>query len=96
MIHALHSIKKSELPLASRGLRLCVAVALLMAPALVLVTAPSVLAQEAHQPQNAGVDNTKMGPYRALARLAYAACQKGDYATAARLAKNPRKGLGQS
>jgi hypothetical protein len=79
MIPALHSMKKS-VPLASSVLRLCVAVAL-------LVTAPSVSAQEAHQPQNAGVDNTKRGPYRALAPLAYAAFQKGDYATAAQLSK---------
>jgi hypothetical protein len=33
------------------------------------------------------VDNTKMGPYRALAQVAYAASQKGEYATAAALAK---------
>ena len=38
-------------------------------------------------PQTAGVDNTKMGPYRALAQLAYAASQKGDNAGAATLAK---------
>jgi hypothetical protein len=43
--------------------------------------------QAAHQPQTAGVDNTKMGPYRALARLIYAAAQKGDGAGAAQLAK---------
>ena len=87
MNQALHSIKKSVLPSASSGLRLCLAVALLMVPASALVTAPAVSAQEAHQPQNVGVDNTKMGPYRALARLAYAAFQKGDNATAAQLAK---------
>ena len=49
--------------------------------------ARSAVAQETHQPQTAGVDNTKMGPYRALARLAYAAAQKGDGAGAAQLAK---------
>ena len=38
-------------------------------------------------PQTAGVDNTKMGPYRALATLAFNASQKGDNATAATLAK---------
>jgi hypothetical protein len=43
--------------------------------------------QEKRVPQSAGVDNTKMGPYRALAQLAYAASQKGDSATAATLAK---------
>jgi hypothetical protein len=43
-------------------------------------------AQERRAPQTAGVDKTKMGPYRALAQLAYAASQKGDYASAATLA----------
>jgi hypothetical protein len=38
-------------------------------------------------PQTAGVDNTKMGPYRALATLAFNASQKGDNTTAATLAK---------
>ena len=38
-------------------------------------------------PQTAGVDNSKMGPYRALAQLAYATSQKGDHAGAATLAK---------
>jgi hypothetical protein len=38
-------------------------------------------------PQSAGVDNTKMGPYRALATLAFNASQKGDNVTAATLAK---------
>ncbi len=33
------------------------------------------------------VDKTKMGPYRALAHLAYASFQKGDNATAAELAQ---------
>jgi hypothetical protein len=44
-------------------------------------------AQERRVPQTAGVDNTKMGPYRALAQLAYAASQKGEHAGAATLAK---------
>jgi hypothetical protein len=44
-------------------------------------------AQEKHAPQTAGVDKTKMGPYRALAQLAFAASQKGDNATAAELAQ---------
>jgi len=43
--------------------------------------------QDTHQSQGSGVDNTKMGPYRALAHLAYAAHQKGDDATAAQLAR---------
>ena len=38
-------------------------------------------------PQTAGVDNNKMGPYRALAQLAFNASQKGENATAATLAK---------
>ena len=44
-------------------------------------------AQEKRPSQTAGVDNTKMGPYRALAQLALAASQKGDNATAAQLAR---------
>jgi hypothetical protein len=44
-------------------------------------------AQERKSPQTAGVDNSKMGPYRALAQLALASSQKGDNATAATLAK---------
>ncbi len=44
-------------------------------------------AQEKRAPQTAGVDKTKMGPYRALAQLALAASQKGDNATAAELAQ---------
>ena len=58
----------------------------LFALLLVLLFANSVLAQ-AKTPQTAGVDNTKMGPYRALATLAFNASQKGDNATAATLAK---------
>jgi hypothetical protein len=59
-------------------------VGLLFAAAL---TQPVSLAQEKHGPQTAGVDNTKMGPYRALAQLALASSQKGDNATAAQLAR---------
>jgi hypothetical protein len=40
-----------------------------------------------HSPQTAGVDDTKMGPYRALAQLIFAAFQKNDVATAAELAR---------
>jgi len=53
---------------------------------LVLLFANSSAAQ-AKAPQTAGVDNTKMGPYRALATLAFNASQKGDNVTAATLAK---------
>jgi len=60
-----------------------------IAPVLLvlLVFAASASSQEHKAPQTAGVDNTKMGPYRALAQLAFAASQKGDNATAATLAK---------
>ena len=56
---------------------------------LLLCTAasPSSRAQEKRFPQTAGVDDYKMGPYRALAQLAYAASQKGDNALAAKLAR---------
>jgi hypothetical protein len=53
---------------------------------LVLLFAHSAPAQT-KAPQTAGVDNTKMGPYRALATLAFNASQKGENATAATLAK---------
>ena len=53
---------------------------------LALLFANSAAAQT-KAPQTAGVDNTKMGPYRALANLAFNASQKGDNATAATLAK---------
>ena len=54
---------------------------------LVFTLAAPLSAQEKRAPQTAGVDNTKMGPYRALAQLAVAASQKGDHAGAATLAK---------
>ena len=50
-------------------------------------SAAPLSAQEKRVPQTAGVDNSKMGPYRALAQMAYAASQKGDHAAAATLAK---------
>ena len=43
-------------------------------------------AQEKKNAQTAGVDNTKMGAYRAIAQHAYLEFQKGDTATAAQLA----------
>src|ERR1700686_5927501 len=52
-----------------------------------ITVAPTSPAQEKRFPQTAGVDDSKMGPYRALAQLAFAASQKGDNATAATLAK---------
>ena len=45
------------------------------------------LAQDKAPTQTAGVDNTKMGAYRALAQLSFQAFQKGDDATAAELAR---------
>ncbi len=58
-------------------LSLCVAALLFASPGVA----------QTKSPQTAGVDNNKMGPYRALAQLAFSASQKGDNATAATLAK---------
>ena len=58
----------------------------LFALLLALFSPHSALAQT-KAPQTAGVDNTKMGPYRALATLAFNASLKGDNPTAATLAK---------
>ena len=58
----------------------------LLALVLALLFVNSAAAQT-KAPQTAGVDNTKMGPYRALATLAFNASLKGDNATAATLAK---------
>jgi hypothetical protein len=44
-------------------------------------------AQEKRFPQTAGVDDSKMGAYRALAQLAFAASQKGDNVLAAKLGR---------
>ena len=63
------------------------ALAVTTAALLVCTFAAPLRAQEKRAPQTAGVDNTKMGPYRALAQLAVAASQKGDHASAATLAK---------
>jgi hypothetical protein len=63
-------------------------VLLYLLPVLVLALLfANFAAAQAKAPQSAGVDNTKMGPYRALATLAFNASQKGDNATAATLAK---------
>jgi hypothetical protein len=45
-------------------------------------------AQEKKAPQTDGVDNTKMGAYRAIAQHAYLEFQKGDMAAAAQLARS--------
>jgi hypothetical protein len=70
-----------------RRLRMIRSVALGLILSAVFSTAlnPVAVAQDTHQSQGSGVDNTKMGPYRALAHIAYAAHQKGDDATAAQL-----------
>ncbi|MGC0771331.1 MAG: hypothetical protein WB543_00240 [Candidatus Acidiferrum sp.] len=47
----------------------------------------SATAQERRVPQTDGVDNTKMGAYRALAQRTYWEFQKGDPAAAAELAR---------
>ena len=67
---------------ASRSLSAVFVVLLLAA-----TTAWSASPQEKRTPQTAGVDDTKMGPYRALAQVIFAASQKGDAVTAAQLAR---------
>lgn len=54
---------------------------------LLLAHPGAAQAPERKAAQTAGVENTKMGPYRALAQLAFNFSQKGDNATAATLAK---------
>jgi hypothetical protein len=52
------------------------------------VTLSSAADQEKKNPQTAGVDNTKMGAYRAIAQHAFLEFQKGDSAAAAQLARS--------
>ncbi|HYL61939.1 MAG TPA: hypothetical protein VE077_04890 [Candidatus Methylomirabilis sp.] len=47
----------------------------------------TISAQDKRGAQSGGVDNTKMGPYRALAQHAFIEFQRGDLATAAQLAR---------
>jgi hypothetical protein len=61
--------------------------AMVVCLALFLIHSSTAFSQEKHAPQVAGVDNTKMGAYRALAQIAYTAFQKGDTATAAQLGR---------
>jgi len=58
--------------------------------ALLFVTAAffPALGQEKKAPQTDGVDNTKMGAYRAIAQHAFLEFQKGDTAAAAQLARS--------
>ena len=61
---------------------------LFLAVAVVLAsTAASTIAQEKKVGQVSGVDNSKMGPYRALAQHIYADFQKGDVAAAAEMGR---------
>jgi hypothetical protein len=54
---------------------------------LAMGVATSLVAQGNKVTQTAGVDNTKMGAYRALAQLSFKAFQKGEIASAAELAR---------
>ena len=59
-------------------------------PALAFVlgsTAATTIAQEKKVGQVNGVDNSKMGPYRALAQHIYSDFQKGDVAAAAEMGR---------
>jgi hypothetical protein len=78
--------RQKELPLAKSS-RSFFALLLPFLLALVFASALPSATQAQRAPQTAGVDNTKMGPYRALAQLAFAAFQKGDAPAAAQLAK---------
>lgn len=60
--------------------------AIFLASFFVTATFFSASAQDKKAPQTAGVDNTKMGAYRAIAQHAYLEFQKGDTAAAAQLA----------
>lgn len=61
---------------------------LFLALGFVLVTGGSTaVAQEKKVGQSNGVDNSKMGPYRALAQHIYADFQKGDAAGAAAMGR---------
>jgi len=60
---------------------------LIASSVLVVALATPSVCQETKVTQTAGVDNTKMGAYRALAQLSFQAFQKGDKVTAAELAR---------
>jgi hypothetical protein len=60
--------------------------AILIATLFATAACSPASAQEKKNPQTAGVDNTKMGAYRAIAQHAYMEFQKGDAASAALLA----------
>jgi hypothetical protein len=52
-----------------------------------MLAALPCMSQEKKVTQTAGVNNTRMGAYPALAQLAYQAFQKGDNSAAAELAR---------
>jgi hypothetical protein len=58
-----------------------------LVPLLLTATIASCMAQGNHVGQTAGVDDTKMGAYRALAQLAHQDFQKGNLALAAEHAR---------
>jgi hypothetical protein len=61
--------------------------AVCVVPLLLAAIVTSCIAQDNHVGQTAGVDNTKMGAYRALGQLAYQEFQKGNSAQAAEHAR---------
>jgi hypothetical protein len=62
--------------------------AILLAVFIAMGAVSLASAQEKKTPQTDGVDNTKMGAYRAIAAHAYLEFQKGDSAAAAQLARS--------
>lgn len=76
-----YSTRKTQGPIGVVGRALCVSLL------LAAFGAGPGAAQDKKVPQSAGVDNTKMGPYRALAQHIYADFQKGDVAAAAQMAR---------
>jgi hypothetical protein len=70
-----------------RGSVARIGMALFLGMALATVLSASCMAQGKAATQTAGVDNTKMGAYRALAELSFEAFQKGDNAKASELAR---------
>ncbi len=73
-----HSLRKSAGPIF----------AILAASFFLTAAFSAASAQEKKNPQTAGVDNTKMGAYRAIAQHAYLEFQKGDNVAAAQLARS--------
>jgi hypothetical protein len=68
-----------------RGSLFAICVGVFLAASSLASTPPQGAAKRS--PQTAGVDDTKMGPYRALAQMIFAAIQKNDTATAAELGR---------